>query len=135
MSDWAFLNKHRQDYVWGGVVMLKADPSSGFNGLFEFNIGTYRLLCISSDGEGWKHVSVSIFGSKKPPPWEVMCKIKDLFWDPEDWVIQFHPARSQYVNNVEGCLHLWQPLDGQLPTPPAHLVGIKQAGVLPKWRR
>jgi hypothetical protein len=59
-----------------------------------------------------------------------MCKVKDLFWSEEDVVIQFHPAKSQYVNMAQNCLHLWQPLadDGtplKFPTPPSILVGFK----------
>lgn len=133
MSDWVFLNKHRIDYG-----PLKADPAHGCNGCFEFNVGTYPLRVIASDGTymniGWKHVSVSIRKSRKPPPWEVMCAVKDLFWEPEETAIQFHPPHSSYVNNHPGCLHLWQYLNGPFPLPPTQLVGAKSIGVLPEKR-
>jgi hypothetical protein len=51
-----------------------------------------------------------------------MCRIKDLFFDDEDWVVQFHPARSEYVNHHPYTLHLWKPLDTALPTPHYSLV-------------
>lgn len=55
-----------------------------------------------------------------------MHSVKELFWDDEDVVIQFHPKKSEYVNNHAGCLHLWQCIDGRdQPTPPSILVGIK----------
>lgn len=123
MSDWKFLNQVR---VWRG--MYASTPEDGFNGMFEFSIPgeARRIRCIASDGEGWQHVSVS-FGqhSKSAPSWELMCRIKDLFWNDEDWVCQFHPAKSEYVNNHPGCLHLWKPTDAMLPTPHSLLVGIK----------
>ena len=53
-----------------------------------------------------------------------MCFIKDVFWDEEDVVIQYHPKKSEYVNRHENCLHLWRPvLDDPIPTPPKELVG------------
>lgn len=81
------------------------------------------LKVICSDGEGWEHVSVSL--PNRCPTWEEMCKVKDLFWSAEDCVIQFHPPRSEYVNNHPYCLHLWRPVGQQLITPPSILVGIK----------
>ena len=115
MSDWTFLNKHR---VRTGFC--SSQDSDGFNGAFKFALpGEARLIrCIASDGLGWQHVSVSL-ASKKTPSWEVMCAVKDLFWEPEDWVVQFHPAHSSYVNIHPGCLHLWRCTDGRVqPIPP-----------------
>jgi hypothetical protein len=59
-----------------------------------------------------------------------MCHVKALFWDPEDWVVQYHPAESEYVNNHPHTLHLWRPTAATLPTPPSILVGVKDEGVL-----
>jgi hypothetical protein len=53
-----------------------------------------------------------------------MCFIKDLFWDAEDVVIQYHPAKSEYVNMHENTLHLWRPVGKEIPTPPKELVGV-----------
>lgn len=77
---------------------------------------------IASDGMGWEHVSIShpIY----TPSWRVMCAVKGLFWSGEDAVVQFHPPKSEYVNNHENCLHLWRPEDGKIPTPPSILVGL-----------
>jgi hypothetical protein len=123
MSDWDFLNKNRvRRGQWG------SDETYGFNGMFEFALTgeARRIRCIASDGAGWRHVSVS-FGavSKSAPSWDLMCKIKDLFWDDEDCVVQFHPPKSEYVNNHAGCLHLWQKIDGSQPIPNSLLVGYK----------
>ena len=127
MSDWKFLEAKRATSVGPRVPpMYVSDASYGFNGMFRFAVDTLFLRVIASDGGGWQHVSVSIEGQTNPPPWAVMCKVKDLFWEPEDVVVQFHPKRSEYVNNHNGCLHLWRCTDGRdFPTPPSIMVGIK----------
>lgn len=124
MSDWNFLNAHR---VRSGL--MRSDNSFGFNGLFEFALPgeARRIRCIASNGLGWEHVSVSFGpGSKSAPSWELMCRIKALFWNDEDTVIQFHPAKANYVNFHPGCLHLWRCIDGrEQPIPLSILVGQK----------
>jgi len=90
----------------------------GRNGFFEFP-GGLRVIC--SDGLGWEHVSVSY--SHRCPTWEEMCQIKDLFWDDEEVVVQYHPKKSEYVNCFPWCLHLWKPTEAILPVPPSMLVG------------
>ena len=39
-----------------------------------------------------------------------MCFIKDVVWDEEDVVIQYHPQKSEYVTLHGHCLHLWRPV-------------------------
>jgi hypothetical protein len=89
-----------------------------------------RLVrCLASDGGGWQHGSVSVEYESKTPNWSIMCKVKELFWEDEDWVVQFHPAKSQYVNFHPGCLHLWRYTGGgpfQMPTPASIMVGPKK---------
>lgn len=124
MSDWIYLNRHR---LRCGPYASTAED--GFNGVFAFPVaGEARLVCcIASDGLGWKHVSVR-FGptNLKTPSWEVMAAVKDLFWEPEEWVVQFHPAKSECVNYYPGCLHLWQPIGVDFPKPDSIMVGPRQ---------
>jgi hypothetical protein len=92
-------------------------------------------LCIVASGadtadkasEGWEHVSVST--ARRTPNWREMCFVKDLFWDAEECVVQFHPPKSEYVNNHPLVLHLWRQKAG-FPMPPSILVGVKDRGVL-----
>lgn len=63
---------------------------------------------------GWEHVSVSPYGGKMPT-WDDMCTIKDIFWNDEEAVIQIHPKKSEYVNIVDNCLHLWRHKEMELP--------------------
>lgn len=101
---------------------LGSDDSAGNNGCFIFWFKGYEVSCQASDGLGWEHVSVSI-NRKRTPSWEIMAQVKDLFWDQEDTVIQFHPPRSQYVNFHPFCLHLWRPIGVEIPLPDPRLVG------------
>lgn len=81
---------------------------------------------IFSNGGGWEHVSVAPIKQRIIPSWDDMCMIKDIFFRDDEWVVQFHPPKEEYVNNVKNCLHLWKPLDKDMPTPPWWLVGIKR---------
>jgi hypothetical protein len=54
-----------------------------------------------------------------------MCFVKDLFWEPEDCVMQLHPRRSEYINNHPYVLHLWRPVRDRIPEPPSIYVGVK----------
>ena len=96
----------------------------GNNGFFQFkkNGITYRIQ--ASDGLGWEHVSVSL-SVKRCTDWEEMCMIKDLFWDEDDCVVQFHPPKSEYVNYHKYCLHLWRPIHQKIPIPESIMIGPK----------
>jgi hypothetical protein len=72
--------------------------------------------------EGWEHVSISC--PNRCPNWIEMCFVKDLFWQAEECVIQFHPPKSEYINCHPYCLHLWKP-PFELPLPPSILIGPK----------
>jgi hypothetical protein len=67
----------------------------------------------------FEHVSVSVNHSiKRIPTWDEMNWVKDLFWEPEELVVQYHPPKSQYVNRNPWVLHLWKPVGVEIPLPP-----------------
>ena len=82
------------------------------------------VICIQvSPGfmaKGWEHASVSL--AMRCPTWEEMCMIKDLIWTEDQTVVQFHPPKSDYVNNHKYCLHLWRMNDVEFPRPEKWLV-------------
>lgn len=95
----------------------------GFKGVFFFKHKGATLKVIASDGEGWDHISVSL--GHRCPSWSEMCIIKDIFFNPDEVVIQYHPAKAEYINCHPHCLHMWKPQGVDLLVPPGILVGIK----------
>ena len=75
-----------------------------------------------SDGMGWRHLSVTNAQRKALPTWNVMCRLKEAFWGDDEWVVQFHPPKEEYINDHPFVLHLWSPLNDTLPRPPIVLV-------------
>src|SRR5262245_54992021 len=82
-----------------------------------FDRGT-TLCVIVSDGkkvqgtDGWEHVSVHIGVAPKItriPNWREMDWIKELFWDMNEIVIQFHINDARKINHHKTTLHLWKP--------------------------
>jgi len=112
-------------------AVLGSDESFGNNGAFEIPLDkSVRAVVIASDGFGWEHVSVHVVdnGQDAVPLWEEMCQMKNLFWDEEDCVIQYHPPKSKYVNDHKYTLHLWRPIGVELPIPPEYMIGRKNNG-------
>lgn len=106
---------------------LGSTNAIGNNGAFLVKLKNgQHFIVIASDGMGWEHVSVS--RKDRCPTWEEMCQIKAIFWDDEDCAVQYHPPKSEYVNNHPYCLHLWRPTGSQqIPMPPSYMVGVKEA--------
>lgn len=96
------------------------------DGYYEFIEKGVRLFCLATSGMGWEHVSVSIPNASRCPTWEEMCFVKNRFWKPTESVVQYHPAKSEYVNNHPYCLHLWKPVGKKYPLPPSIMVGVKK---------
>lgn len=111
-------------------------PFQGFmgdehNGLFLIEIENKIFRCISSDGDNWDHVSVTILTKtgepvKRCPKWNEMCIIKELFFEDDEEVMQLHPKKEDYVNVHPYCLHLWRPQQEKIPTPPSYMVGYSK---------
>lgn len=112
---------------------LASDSSDGHNGAFVIPSPEpgWTLVMICSDGLGWEHVSVRAHdptrGRSRVPTWKEMCAVKAVCWDDEDVVVQFHPRKSEYVNNHPHVLHLWRPTDQLIPAPATELVGVRAA--------
>ena len=107
--------------------LLRSDDSLGNVGAFSIKgpRGT-RLTIVASNGMGWEHVSVSC--KSRCPSWNEMCWVKDLFWNDEEAVVQYHPPKSTYIDCHPHCLHLWKPLLVDLPLPPEWMVGPCKKG-------
>ena len=103
-----------------------SDASFGPYGAFLIlgpTAATLKIVSSAGDETGWEHVSVSC--KNRTPNWVEMCFIKDLFWAEDECVIQYHPPKSEYVNNHEYCLHMWRPTREAIPMPPSIMVGVQ----------
>lgn len=79
-----------------------------------------HITIVFSFGLGWDHVSASL--SNRCPTWEEMCIVKDVFFNEDECVVQYHPSKADYVNRHPYCLHLWKPQDQEIPMPPKFMV-------------
>ncbi len=97
---------------------LKVEKANYAHGVGEVDIGNWRGSVIWTTEDGWDHVSVAPYDRDILPSWEDMCVLKDMFFDEDETVVQFHPSKKEYVNLVKNCLHLWRPNIGELVIPP-----------------
>lgn len=122
MKDLRQLNKYRN------IAKQKQIMPDGLRrslaGFFEIPLNSEETALVIADNgvssSEWEHVSVST--SARCLTWEEMCKIKDLFFNDDEVVIQIHPAKKNNVNIHNFCLHLWKPKSKNIPLPPSYLV-------------
>lgn len=95
----------------------------------------WRGTVIWSTGAGWEHVSVSPESKRIVPTWDDMCKIKEIFFGDDEAVIQIHPPKDEYVNNMPNCLHLWRCSYKEMVLPPSCLVGIRKGQTMEELNR
>ena len=91
----------------------------------------YGATVVWSYAGGWEHVSIC--PPNRTATWEEMCVLKDMFWEENEAVMQLHPPKESYVNNMKNCLHLWKPIErysGIIPLPNEFLIGVKAVGTL-----
>lgn len=101
-------------------VIQKKGIDGGYGLAFLYGTRAKPACVVFSWGGGWEHVSVSF--ANRTPTWDEMCKIKDMFWNEDECVVQYHPPKSDYVNVHPYCLHLWKPIGKEIITPPKDFV-------------
>lgn len=84
---------------------------------------------------GFEHVSVHVKnvrrkGGRKTvvkrfPTWEEMCFVKDLFWDKDEAVAQFHWPEGDADGEPSHTLHLWKHWTG-FALPPKEYLGKEE---------
>ena len=84
------------------------------NCMFQKNDGELASIRATAYKEdSWKRVFMYL--KHRCPTWAEMAELSDMFFEPEEIAIQFHPCLKQYVNENSTALHLWEPKDkGQL---------------------
>ena len=117
-------------------LFIKAETENdGMGGsYYDKDSGKY-LNFIFSYQMGWEHLSVSM--PSRTPTWDMMCRMKDIFWNDDETCVEYHPAKNLYVNNHPHCLHIWRPVKSErflneleskeelLPVPCHFLVGFR----------
>lgn len=101
---------------------MGSDQTAGWNGCFVIPLEGQLWQVTISDGMGWRHLSATNAQKRQLPPWEVMTRLKDLFFADEEWVTLFIPAKADYINDHPWVHHLWSPTDVEMPRPYAALV-------------
>ena len=99
-----------------------------------YRAGKRWASVIWSTGGGWDHVSVCPY-NRRTPTWDEMCAVKDMFFEGDEVVVQYHPVKNEYVNNLPNCLHLWRPRNITMPTPPSIMVGIRKGQTAEEIRK
>ena len=87
--------------IYSGMVTLKNCKASVIFGYNENNL--------------MEHVSISPNNKKYWLSWNDMCEVKDMFFNPNEMVVQIHPTADRYLHGFgdrENILHLWRPKDG-----------------------
>ena len=112
-----------EDIKKNSYLKIKKEGQDGFGGTFYDKKSRCNLNFIMSWGAGFEHCSVSM--PTRCPSWEQMCVMKELFWKDDEVCMELHPAKDNYVNNHPYCLHIWRPINQEIPIPPTIMVGLK----------
>lgn len=108
-------------FIYSDHLVFSEDGFKGF-----MTVDNIVMTFVASWGCGWDHVSVAPTKGSKVPTWQMMCKVKDVFFKDDEAVIQIHPPKDQYINNLNNCLHLWRANDKDMLLPPSFMVGLKR---------
>ncbi len=122
MKDLRQLKQYRN--VEKQKIAMSGSFRRSLGGVFEIPLNQNEMAFVVADNglndPEWEHVSISL--ETRCLTWDEMCMIKDLFFEEDEAVIQIHPAKKNYVNLHNFCLHLWKPKTQKLPLPPSYLV-------------
>ncbi len=107
--------------------LLSSSVLNGNNGIFVIPRNGVRLLCVVSDQLGWDHISVTVKTKKmtqikRCPTWDELSFLKDLFFEPEEVVVQLHVPDADHISVHDYCLHLWRKQGQEHPLPPSLMV-------------
>ena len=105
------------------VLARYGNYGDGICGVFKLISPTTRRLClhvVASSDAGWDHVSVP--HPKRVPDWAEMEHVKRAFFRDDETAMQLHVPPARHINVHPNCLHLWRPIDQDIPLPPADFV-------------
>ena len=92
---------------------VKLEKQGEDGGVFWIKIGTSEFCIVASFGDGWDHISASIYNKDRCPKWSEMCEIKDILFNENETVVQYYQAKNDHY-----WMHIWRPQNVELPKPP-----------------
>jgi hypothetical protein len=101
---------------------MGSENTEGWNGCFIVPVNGQLWQVMLSDHYGWRHLSATNTQRRQLPPWEVMTRLKDLFFADEETCVLYIPAKGDYINEHPYVHHLWSSLEEPLLKPPVVLV-------------
>lgn len=124
MKNLHLLDKYRHIETELKIAGAVGDDRGGFFHV-PSPIDGQTIRVMASAGDGWDHVSVSRIS--RCPNWPEMEHIKGIFFKDNETAMQLHVPSADHVNYHPYCLHLWRPLDQEIPRPPSIMVGPDSA--------
>ena len=80
-----------------------------------------KIMPTNNPAVGWDHISISPQRAESlTPTWEQMCRMRDLFFNDDEVVLQYHPPLQNHVNCATNTLHLWRCQNAEIPLPPCY---------------
>jgi hypothetical protein len=77
------------------------------------NMTVLRSRTKMRDGRSFFHISLA--RPDRMPTWEEVSKVKNEFLGEETPAYHVIPAKKDYVNAHNYCLHIWCPIKGEAP--------------------
>ena len=102
------------DILLNSFLQIHDVGDDGFNGIYVDPVERKNYFFVFSWGQGWEHLSVS--QRNKTPSWDIMCRIKNVFWGEDEVCVEYHPKKEDYVNLHPHCLHIWKEVGKEFPT-------------------
>ena len=99
---------------------IEGGTEKDMGGYFKIPFEGRDLTVLASWVEEWEHVSVSL--NNRCPNWREMSFVKRLFWEDDATVMQLHVPVTEHMSYHPYCLHMWRPLQGEIPLPPKRMV-------------
>lgn len=122
MKNLFYLDKYRNSSP--EIIRWYGNAGNDKVGVFQFKSERNEpIRVIATSGEGWDHVSVSL--EKRCPTWEEMDRVKRMFFNADETAMQLHVPAEDHISYHPFCLHLWRPIDEEIPRPPAWMIGPK----------
>lgn len=122
MKELSEFEKYAIDIGLGPAISLH---SGSF--LYPMENDKNAFIISTKDRRGWNHVSIHLQNDlgeciTKVPSHEDMQVIRNLFFNSEDLVQEFHPEKKDYINNHSYTLHLWESTEEKVEKPNSNIL-------------